>query len=61
MRRMFDKKHDRHFSDGSGNFTEAWRLDKCGIKIPTRMSEYDEYIQSYEYISYCPFCGEEIV
>lgn len=60
MKQVFDKKHDRHHSDGSGDFCNAWELDERGIRIPTRTSGYNEYVQSHKCISYCPFCGEAI-
>ena len=61
MKQVFDKKHKKHYSDGSGDFDMLWILDKCGIEIPTRTSgSCSNYPEAYVRIDYCPFCGEEI-
>ena len=41
------------------SYCEIFSLDKCGIQVATNTSDYD-HPTDYVYISYCPFCGEEI-
>jgi hypothetical protein len=61
MKQVFNPKYKNSYSDGSGHWRNSWEITECGLKIPIREnSGCSGGIAYSEYISYCPFCGEEI-
>jgi len=46
------------YSNYCSHYYRNMKIDKCGIFLLLLSSEYAS--KSKTYISYCPFCGEEI-
>ena len=48
-------------SSDTSYLVKIFEIDKCGIKVATKAEgDCSPYPTDFKYISYCPFCGEEI-
>ena len=60
MKRVFSKKWKNSYSDGSGEWNNAFTINDNELMIPVRIEYIEDDITFRLPVKYCPFCGAEI-